>query len=229
MKRAFLILLTMVTALTISAQSGTIKVINGKVVEGDFFKEKIFVFDQYLDGRIRLNNGDVYTGKVNINTMTQSLRVISDTGDTIAISNEKLVEVVSSGNYFFRKFNIGYIQYVNTNGAVSLGLHRAMKLGSEKLQGAYGGSNEVSSIQKIANYDVDNRLEKISGTAELRYTYTETFFLMKEDKYYPANKKNFERMFPDFKSKINQYVNENNLSFSKKEDLVTLFNYLVKL
>ena len=229
MKRAFLILLTMVTTLTISAQSGTIKVINGKVVEGDFFKEKIYVFDNYPEGRIRLNNGEVYTGKLNINTMDQSLRVISDTGDTISISNEKLVEVVSSGNNFFRKFNIGYIQYVNTNGEVSLGLHRTMKLGSEKLQGAYGGSNEVSSIQKIANYDVDSRLEKISGTAELRYTYTETFFLMKEDKYYPATKRNFERMFPDFKSKINQYVNENNLSFSKKEDLVTLFNYLVKL
>jgi hypothetical protein len=229
MKRAILILLTMVTVLTISAQSGTIKVINGKVVEGDFFKEKIFVFDHYLEGRIRLNNGEVYTGKLNISTLNQTLRVISETGDTISISNEKLVEVVSSGNYFFRKFNIGYIQYLNTNGEVSLGLHRTMKLGSEKLQGAYGGSNEVSSIQKIATIDVDSRVEKISGTAELRYTYTETLFLMKDNKYYPANKRNFERMFSSLKSKINQYVDENKLSFSKKEDLVTLFNYLAKL
>ena len=104
-----------------------------------------------------------------------------------------------------------------------------MKLGTEKLQGAYGGSNEVSSIQKIANIDVDSRVEKISGTAELRYTYTETLFLMKDNKYYPANKRNFERMFSSLKSKINQYVDENNLSYNKKEDLVTLFNYLAKL
>ena len=52
---------------------------------------------------------------------------------------------------------------------------------------------------------------------------------MKDNKYYPANKRNFERMFSSLKSKINQYVDENNLSYNKKEDLVTLFNYLAKL
>lgn len=229
MKRAILILLSLVITYIASAQSGTIKVYNGKIVEGDFFNEKVYVFKEYQEGRIRLNTGEIYTGKFNINTMTQTLRVISDSGDTIAINNEKLVEVVSSGNNFFRKFNIGYIQYLNTDGSVSLGLHRSMKMGQERLQGAYGGTNEVSSIQKIANIDIDSRVEKIVGHAELRYTYTETVFLLKDDRYYPANKKNFEKMFPAKKAQMNKYVTDNKLSFSRKEDLVTLFNYLLNI
>lgn len=229
MIRAFLLLTALFTVLNISAQNGTIKVYNGRVVEGDFFKEKIMVFKDFQDGRIRLNSGVIYTGKLNINTMTQSLRVITETGDTVILNDEKLVEVVSCGSNFFRKFNIGYIQYVNTNGEVSLGLHRDMRLGQEKIEGAYGGSNEVSSIQKISNFDVDSRVEKIVGHADIRYTYKETIFLVKEERYYPANKRNFEKMFPDKKAQLNSYVEENKLNYGRKEDLVTLFNYLLNL
>ncbi|PKO98198.1 MAG: hypothetical protein CVU13_11220 [Bacteroidetes bacterium HGW-Bacteroidetes-8] len=226
MKRSFLIAISLVISLTSHSQSGTIKVFNGKVVEGDFFKEKLYVFDKYVNGRIRLSDGTVYVGDLNINTLGQTVRVITDTRDTIAIKTEKLVEAVSAGNTLFLKLNNTYVQVLNTAGDTYLGISRVLKLGQEKIEGAYGGTNEVSSIAKYSSVEVENRLEKIVGSSNIRYDYYENIHLIKGGKLIPATKKNFEKLFSDQKKMIESYIEENNIKFNHNESVIQLFNYL---
>lgn len=228
MKRCIFTLALMAFSLVSLSQSGTIKVYNGKVIEGDFFKEKLYIFDKYVNGRIKLKDGTLYYGDLNINTLGQSLRVISDTGDTISIKTERDVDAVSAGNNFFVKLNNVYIHILNTAGDVFLGMERSLKIGQEKIEGAYGGSNEVSSISKLSTVEVENRIEKIVGSSTLKYDYYERLYFVKNGKILPISKKNFEKFFPEQKNMIEKYVAENNIKFNHNESVIELFDYLAK-
>lgn len=227
MRNFAFVILVLLLSLGARAQTGTVKVLDGKIIEGQFFFDKQYIFDTYQEGRISLDNGDYYTGMINISTLTQTLRIISQEGDTIAINAEKSVNMVSAGRYFFRKINNLYVQVLNTDANASLGLVRKMFIGQEKLEGAYGGSSEVASISKINALENDTRFDKLKGTSNVEYIYDELLYLIVKNKLLIPSKKNFEKAFPKQKALIAKYLQENNVRFSKRDDVIPLFNYLV--
>lgn len=227
MKNYVLVLVFLLFSLGARAQSGTIKVLDGKVIEGQFFFEKQYVFDKYLEGRISLGDGNYYTGLINISTLTQTLRIISEEGDTISINAEKDVNMVSAGRFFFRKVNNLYVQILNSDPGASLGLVRKMFIGQEKLEGAYGGSSEVASVSKINAIENDARFDRLKGTSNVEYIYDELIYLIVKNKLLIPSKRNFEKAFPKQKALIQKYLSENNVRFSKKDDVIPFFNYLV--
>lgn len=227
MKNVILIILFASLSMGARAQSGTVKVVEGKVVEGQFFFDNLYVFDSYQDGRISFNNGEYFTGKININTLTQTVRIISQEGDTIKIKAENNVDVVSAGRQFFRKINNFYVQLLNTDGNISLGLVRRMSVGKEKIEGAYGGTSEVASVSKISAVQDDTRFDRLSGASNIEFMYDELVYLIVKDKILIATKRNFEKAFPKQKATIAKYVLENNVKFSKKDDVIPFFNFII--
>lgn len=227
MRNLAFVILVLLLSLGARAQTGTVKVLDGKIIEGQFFFDKQYIFDTYQEGRVSLDNGDYYTGMINISTLTQTLRIISQEGDTISINAEKKVNMVSTGRYFFRKINNLYVQVLNTDANASLGLVRKMFIGQEKLEGAYGGSSEVASISKINAIENDTRFDKLKGTSNVEYIYDELLYLIVKNKLLIPSKKNFEKAFPKQKDLIAKYLIENNVKFSKRDDLIPFFNYLV--
>lgn len=227
MRNLAFVILVLLLSLGARAQTGTVKVLDGKIIEGQFFFDKQYIFDTYQEGRVSLDNGDYYTGMINISTLTQTLRIISQEGDTISINAEKKVNMVSTGRYFFRKINNLYVQVLNTDANASLGLVRKMFIGQEKLEGAYGGSSEVASISKINAIENDTRFDKLKGTSNVEYIYDELLYLIVKNKLLIPSKKNFEKAFPKQKDIIAKYLLENNVKFSKRDDLIPFFNYLV--
>ncbi|GAB1474171.1 hypothetical protein MASR2M69_16120 [Bacteroidota bacterium] len=107
-------------------------------------------------------------------------------------------------------------------------MERSLKIGQEKIEGAYGGSNEVSSISKLSTVEVENRIEKIVGSSTLKYDYYERLYFVKNGKILPISKKNFEKFFPEQKNMIEKYVAENNIKFNHNESVIELFDYLAK-
>lgn len=227
MRNLAFVILVLLLSLGARAQTGTVKVLDGKIIEGQFFFDKQYIFDTYQEGRVSLDNGDYYTGMINISTLTQTLRMISQEGDTISINAEKKVNMVSTGRYFFRKINNLYVQVLNTDANASLGLVRKMFIGQEKLEGAYGGSSEVASISKINAIENDTRFDKLKGTSNVEYIYDELLYLIVKNKLLIPSKKNFEKAFPKQKDLIAKYLIENNVKFSKRDDVIPFFNYLV--
>lgn len=228
MKRLILTILLLSLSLSSWAQSGIVKVEGGKVVQGQFFFDKLYVFDTYQDGRIAFDDGDYYTGLININTLSQTVRIISQEGDTIRINKEKNVAVVSAGKNFFRKVNNFYVQFLNTDGNISLGLVRKMVIGGDKIEGAYGGTSETSSVSKIATLEDDSRFDRITSvSSNVEYFYDELAYLLFKNKMLIATKRNFEKAFPKQKKLIGNYIKENNTKFSEINDVILLFNYLI--
>lgn len=229
MKRVIASLFFLFFSVLIFAQSGEIKVFDGKVVEGSLYMEKAFMLPQFTDGKVKLTNGEVFEGKVNIHALTQSIRFIGDKGDTLALDDDSIVSSVSAGNYFFIKDKRFYVQILNTDGNVSLGLTRTITLGSEVLEGAYGGKNEVSSIQKVNVHVSENKLQHIKNGSVLRFDYRENIYLVKDSRLYVPTKKNFVKFFPSKKDFVEEQFGSGKVSVSKEKELIVLFNQLVSM
>lgn len=228
MRKVLLIFASVMIALTASAQSGTVKVYDGKIVEGDFFKEKMFVLDSFTEGRVRLTDGRSYHTRLNISTLGQTLRIISQSGDTLAINDEELVDVVNVGSRFFRKINNFYVEFLETDGDVSLGFVRKLVLGLPRIPGAYGGYNDVSSITKVGSVDTENRISRIVGEESIKFDYVELLYLVKDNKLNPAIRKNFDKLFSSKRGDIKTFVEANKTNFARNQQVIELFMHLAK-
>lgn len=226
MKTVLSFVLFVLVHLSLYAQTGIVKVTEGKVTEGQFYFDKVLVYDNFKEGRVTFSDGNFYTGPLNINVRTQSLRMISSEGDTILLNSEPNVVAVSAGRDMFRKINNYYLQLLNINNDVYLGLLRKMVIGKEMLEGAYGGVSQVASVSKMSSIEDGTRLDKYSGSSLMHYDYHEMIYLVRGNKTYPATKKNFIKYFPDQKREINEYIKQKGFSFANNHNVVELFNYL---
>jgi len=227
MKKVTLIIIILFSCLMLQAQSRYIRVSKGKVVEGDFFKSKIYVLPNFTDARIKFTNGDVYEGKVNIHTLSQTLRFINPKGDTLAALNEKMIASVSSGKRLFYKINNQYVQVIDTDGETSLVLSRILNIGSEKITGAYGGTNDVSSIQKMGLVNYTDKIERINSEATLFFNYNENLFLLHRGKLFLVTKRNLQKFFPSQNTFIEEYYSKNNIKQENREEIITLFKQIL--
>lgn len=227
MKKVTLIIIFLFSCLMLSAQSGFIKVSKGKVTEGDFFKSKLFILPDFTDARIKFTNGEIYEGKVNIHTLSQTLRFVDAQGDTLAAADEKLVESVSAGKVLFVKINNQYVQVIDTDGYTSLVISRTLHIGAERIEGAYGIKNDVSSIQKVEIKNFNSKIENVISDATLAFSYLDNLLLANRGKLFLVTKRNLQKFFPSQKAFIEEYYSKNNIKQENREEIITLFKQIL--
>ncbi|EKD31226.1 MAG: hypothetical protein ACD_77C00360G0003 [uncultured bacterium] len=227
MKRVAILIIFSLFCFTVHAQSGYIKVSKGKVVEGDFFKSKIFMLKNFTNAVVKFSNGEVYEAKMNISALSQTLRFINPSGDTLAAVDEKMISSVSSGRLLFFKVNNQYVQILNTDGETSLGLTRNLNIGAESLAGAYGGKNEVSSIQKIEVFDYEKKIEKVVSDATLFFDYRENLFIVHKGKLFLFTKRNLQKFYPKQKAFIEEFYSTHSVNQNNNAEIISLYSQIV--
>ena len=228
--RVALLLIAATIQSTLFAQLPTVVINNGKVMEGDFFKEKFYMLKSFGQGVVKLKDSNLLEGVVNISAFTQTINVITPEGDTTNINLESMVESVSIGRHLFFKINGSYIQILDSNGDVSLGLNRILKLGTENVEGAYGGKTDNSSVSAIRNVtNTAGQWTPIGRGIKYNVLYSENLFLVKKGKASVVSKRNFQRLFPNHNQEIESFLNENKCEFSNSSDVIKLFKYLIAI
>jgi len=227
MKKCVFGLFLIAVSLQLSAQSGLIKVSDGKVTEGDIYLKNQYVLHDFLDAIITLKDGTTYDGKININTVTQSLRMINVKGDTLGVNIEKSIKAVSAGSELFYKINNMYVRIIDTDGEVFLGQIKVLRIGGESKKGPYGGSGEVASITTVGVLDSDNTIEHIPGDATLKIDLRRDLFFIKNNKLYPVTKKNLAKLFPKQSVIIESFMKSNGTNLNNQDDVKMLFDYIL--
>jgi len=227
MKKCVFGLFLIAVSLQLSAQSGLIKVSDGKVTEGDLYLKNQYVLHDFLDAIITLKDGTTYDGKININTVTQSLRMINVKGDTLGVNIEKSIKAVSAGSELFYKINNMYVRIIDTDGEVFLGQIKVLRIGGESKKGPYGGSGEVASITTVGVLDSDNTIEHIPGDATLKIDLRRDLFFIKNNKLYPVTKKNLAKLFPKQSVIIESFMKSNGTNLNNQDDVKMLFDYIL--
>jgi len=227
MKKPFFIFFLLTMSLNISAQSGVIKVSNGKVVQGELFLKNQYVLENFLDAKITLKDGTVYENKANINTVSQTLRIIEKNGDTLSVNVEKMIKAVRVSSALFYKINDLYIRVLETNGKISLGQSKVIRIGEVVKKGAYGWNQETASITNVDALSYNGKLERLAGEVTLMYNYREDLFLIKEGKLYTITKKNLAKLFPNQSKLIETFIENNNINLNQNSDIRALFSYII--
>lgn len=227
MNRVGIIIIFVLFSFILKAQSGYIKVSGGKIIEGDFFKSKEYVLKNFTSASVKFLNGEVYEAKININVLSQTLRFIGPEGDTLSALNEKMIASVSSGKLLFYKINNQYVQVIDTDGETSLVLARYLNTGSEKITGAYGGTTDAASIQKVDVLNYDNKIEKITSEATLFFNYRENMFLLNRGKLFPFAKRSLQKFYPKQKAFIEEYFANNNIQQDNREEIISFFTQVL--
>ena len=236
MKRSITIIMFLLISVTLSAQVRKVLIQNSRAIDDPVFNENLFFLKDFINCRISFNDGSVYSAKANISSVAQALVVIGEKGDTVGVSRERDIIAFSGGGITAFKVNGIYHQILSMSVDVSLGKTRRLDIRDRRATGAYGGSTHTSSVDQVSYFDSDGvanlmsliNNEWASGSIfEMEYEYEEDLFLISKGKRSVPTKKNFEKLFPKQKNEIAAFMKENNVTLSKKDEIIGLFKYLI--
>jgi len=237
MKKGLIIISFLIISTTLFAQIRDVSILNGKAIEDSLFNSNMFFLKEFADSKITMNDGTIYSAKANISSIAQAVVVIGDRGDTLGFLKESDIAIFSGGGIVASKVNGVYHQILSISKDFFLGKTRKIDLRTRRPRGAYGGSTHTSSVDELSHIAVGGAGEVMriinedwsrGDIIELEYEYEEELFIISNGRRYVPTKRNFEKFFSKQKNEISDYVKENKTNFSKRDDVIGLFLYLVQ-
>lgn len=185
----------------------------------------IYKYSAFKPGTVFFKNGNQSSALLNYNFLNQVIQFIQTNGDTLALGDEELIkEITIEKDTFY--FDRGYFLLLEKAGDIKLFSKEFIRFLSSKKRNSYnqtveGGARVFNSISTGAH---DSNLV-INETVTLRKE-TAYFLADKFNHSLPINKKNLEKLFPKFKSNIENYLSSTQVNFNQAEDVLKLFQFL---
>ncbi len=193
-----------------------------------FLSKERYKYPNFVSSRIYLNNGDTAFGRINLNYFDQTMRFINEKNDTVAISNQKDIKLITAGSDTFFYDN-GFYEWAASSATIRLAIKHKMRLIERKPVGAFGTSSQAKNIQTV---------DKILGANSYDLSPNEEMVFSKETTYYISpinglannflivNKNNLKDLFP--RKNVEGFIKENKINLNKEEDVIDVFIYLSK-
>jgi len=228
MKTRLLFLAILMNYFNASAQDATLVTIKaGSSIKDVLTTTDIFFYPQFITGDVVFRDGRKVTAKMNYSSLFDQIMFINPKGDTLALTDENTLKFVALDNDTFY-YNAGYIRLVTSNSAV--------KLAEKKVW-------EVADVRKIGSHDRPANTFAVTSYSTLTDGFGETrqlvlnedMVLRKKAKYFigdkfnhfvPADKKNLLLFFPKNQKSITNYLKENKVDFSNRDDLEKIVVFL---
>jgi hypothetical protein len=186
-----------------------------------------FIFPEFTTGTVFQKNGATLEAILDYNTITQEMmfdqngkKLVLDQVDNIdSIAIQNMIFVPAKGMFFEKLTKTSIALYAQYKGKIVKGDPVDGRIGtsSSTLNGTLGGKKNDSD--KPSNYDM------ILPQGYMIETHI-TYWLKKDKDYTQApNLKAFSKQFPGKESQIEAFIKENNISFSKTQDLIRLIEF----
>ena len=236
MKRILLLLVStlMVQGLYAQVKPQNVEVAGGDVLNNVVDKKLQYAFDDFTEGAVLHNNGNLSRAKLNYSYLVNEMQYIdSPTGDTLALMPSSDIMIISISGRKFIPRNKEYVELLS-EGLISLGVKRTNKLLSTGAKGAYGTSTNTSAITSMNHISTNmGGDQSLSVLKNMQISLDSHYYLIEigSNKFtFVANRKSFLKAYPKDKATlIEQYVNENKIDFEKEEDLIKLTSYCNQL
>ena len=228
MKTRLLFLFILVNYYNGWAQDSTLVTIKaGSSIKDVLTTTDIFFYPQYTSGKVIFRDGTNATAMMNYNSLFDQILFIDPKGDTLALKDEKTIKLITLDKDTFY-YDEGYIRLVSSNNVVKLGEKRIW---------------EVVDIRKIGSHNIPSTSFAITSYSTLTDGFGKTHdlilnedvLLRKKANYYfgdmynqfvAVGKKNLLLLYPKKQNSLANYLKENKVNFTKKDDLEKVAQFL---
>ena len=230
MKTLSFLIIIISLSLGTSAQSKKTFTVNPgqKIVEAIPVGE-LYSFPEFRLGNVTLRNGTSADVKLNYNSVFGEMQFIDPKkGDTISLAEEKHIKFVTVEQDTFY-FDEVWLQQVSGNNTIKIARKRLLEMTNKEKIGAMevAGFGAIETFSKFTGSQHMKDLvakEKLTFTEHITYYFGDRF-----NNFSKANKKSLLNFYRDQEEKIEAWLKENKIDFSKTEDIKKLFDYLQSL
>ena len=229
--RKFLIpFIIILLSVSTSAQSKKTFAVNPgqKIVEAIPVGE-IYSYPEFRLGTVTLRNGTSANVKVNYNSVFGEMQFIDPKkGDTISLAEEKNIKFVTVEKDTFY-FDEVWLQQVSNNNTVKVAKKKLLEMtNKEKL-----GAMEVpgfAAIETYSKFTGSQHMKDLVAKEKLTFTEHITYYFGDRFNHFTkANKKSLLNFYRDREEKVEVWLKENKIDFSKTEDINRVMEYLQNL
>lgn len=224
MKQSLLLYLLLICAYTTQAQ-GTLRVKAGDDIAKAYSPNGFYRFPQFLESAFIMKDGQTAKTKANYNILTGAVQYINQRGDTLELTQPERVALVTIGtaHFVFDKF---FIEIISNNDSLKLARRTFIRLHMEK-KGGYGEAAPAASIDNYTNLLTSASAYSLRLNQEVVITTLNSYFWLDyENHSAPATKRNIDRLITSAgKPKVEAYIDQNNISFSKEDQLLQLAQF----
>jgi len=176
------------------------------------WKDSIYRFPAFEKSKITYATGSLeHEFYLNYNMYFEKMDFISESGDTLNITNTREIKEIQLGHtWFFHDHKTGYYEVI-LKLPVALAVKNQFVFQNSKVRGAVRGFADVRGA--AADYD---------RYYEILPTY---FFIDKNNSVHRATRASILKLSPDHKTDVLAYLQKHRPDFESRDDLVRLLTY----
>ncbi len=193
-------------------------------IERELGDSVVYVLPAFQKGRVIFKNGEFATGDLNISIVDQSLRFKDEGGQILSVDDNSSVDRVTIGPMLFLHLGKDYAGVVDSGEEVILCLVRKLEFKRDEKTGAFGMKSETTNITRIGSMYDNGNIYDIN--LEAGYKIREIPVLVRKGRQFAFNRKSLEKLFPDKKAVLTEYLQANNVDFESAQDAAALFSVL---
>jgi hypothetical protein len=198
-----------------------------ETVTSTVWKDSVYRFNNFEEGRVRFINGFSKTYKLNYSLASGEMEFIDANGDSLQLHGTPDLRLVNvGGRIFFHYPTAGYIE-VLLQMPIALGVKRILSVERREVVGdnGYGQTSfvttSVSSFYRaspsgLSNYDV---------LYEKANVY---FFIDRRNVPVLATRNSLFRLFPEHRTALRMYLRQNRVNFRKEPDMMALTTFIAR-
>ena len=186
--------------------------------------EAIYLLPRFTQGTVFLKNGSSSKQLLNFNSLLDEMHFINEQGDTLAIAEPALVNLVEIDSIKLY-YDLGYLQQIFTRGNYKLAVKQTWKQMPDKKTAGYDIASSTGSIKTYSTINNSNgSIGKLRVGKDVLYTKENSFYIGDKFNHFKrANKKSFYILFED--KNITQYLKKHRVDFNKENDLKALLQF----
>jgi hypothetical protein len=204
--------------------------IQGGATAWENFYKQIYSYPSFEPGVVEYKNGQRFAGSLNYNKVIGAIQFLDEKGDTLAISNEESIQLITIGNDEFFYLAPECFQEVRDGGKFKLVKNERIRIADKQKVGGLGIANSTGTIESIDRLDTRSTYNQIDINEKLLLNKTTKYYLETDKNgLVPASKKNILSMFPKHEEVIREYIKKNQIDFNREDHLAELTGYISQL
>ena len=187
-----------------------------------------YVFPEFVKGTVLKKSGSREQALLNYNSLTQEM-IFENNGQKLALAQLNTIDTVYIRHSKFVPVDSTFFEVINTN-SYPLYVRHKTRLEIPGTPIGYGTSTQSASATSLSSYSkaaLGRTIYDLKLPDNYKLKPQTEFFVKRNNRFIRINGAgSLSKIFPGKEKNIRDFANKNRPDFTRKEDLVTLLNYL---